>query len=185
MTTSYFSPVETWCLTEEALLDSLAEMARDGVRGNEGVVLWLGRREKGRADISHLVALRGPTVIKRPDLLLIDAAMLNDVTDVAIGLGVSLIGQIHTHGGSHGTDLSRTDRVGGVNVPYYLSVVAPDFGLRAGTHISDCGVHVFEPDFGYRRLSRPEIARRVHVVSGARVPLVTVGDAAAEGDLDR
>lgn len=175
MTTTFFPPVQVWRLPEGALQDSLHEMARDGVHGNEGAVLWLGQRVQGQADITHLVGLRGPGVIKRPDLLMIEPWLLNEVTDLALCLNVCLIGQIHTHGVGYDTDLSWTDRTQGISVPYYLSVVAPDYGLRGSTHITDCGVHVFEPEFGYRRLSVNEVVQRVQVMPGPSPTLMLVG----------
>ncbi|MER3406785.1 MAG: hypothetical protein C4289_17785, partial [Chloroflexota bacterium] len=84
----------------------------------------------GQAEITHVVGLRGPGVIKRPDFLRIEPWLLNDVTDLAIDLGVVLVGQVHTHGPGYGTDLSMTDRTYGIAVPFYISVVAPDYGLR-------------------------------------------------------
>lgn len=60
-------------------------------------------------------------------------------------------------------------------VPHYLSVVAPDYALRPETRIEDCGVHVFEPSRGYRRLTNEEIAARVKVIPGAAAPFLTVG----------
>jgi len=175
MTTTFFPQVEIWCLAEEALRGSLQEMAHDGVQGNEGIVLWLGRRAQGQAGITHLVGLRGPGVIKRPDLLMIEPWLLNEVTDLALRLNVQLIGQIHTHGIGYSTNLSKTDRIQGISVPYYLSIVAPDYGLRSGMRIMDCGVHVFEPKLGYRRLSAVEVAKRMQVVPGPPPPLVLVG----------
>ena len=175
MNTNFFPPVQIWHLTEGALQGSLQEMAEDGVHGHEGVVLWLGRCAQGQADITHLVGLRGPGAIKRPDVLMIAPRLMNEVTDLALDLNVRLIGQIHSHGKGYGTDLSITDRTHGISVPYYLSIVAPDYGLRSGTHITDCGVHVFEPGHGYRRLSTAEIMHRVEVVPGPPPPFVLVG----------
>jgi hypothetical protein len=154
---------------------SLQEMSNDGVHGNEGVVLWLGRRALEQAEITHLVGLRGSGVTKRPELLVITPWLLNEVADVALHLNVSLIGQIHTHGSGYGIDLSRTDRTRGIAVPHFLSVVAPDYGLRSDICITDCGVHVFEPGLGYRRLSMSEVEQRVQVVLGPPPPLLLIG----------
>jgi hypothetical protein len=174
MTATFFPPVRGWRIPERAVAGSLAELARDGREGMEGIALWLGRRRDGDAEVTHLVALRGPGVTKRPDLLRIEPWLLNDVTDVAIDLGVSLVGQIHSHGRAW-VDLSWTDRADGVAVPHYLSVVAPWFGLRPGTRLVDCGVHVFEPSQGWRRLPASEVEVRLRVDPGARAPVITVG----------
>ena len=172
---TFFAPVNTWRIPEPAFAASLQEMARDGVRGDEGVALWLGRRGGGQAEVTHMVALRGPGVVKRPDQLVIEPALLNDVTDLAVELGVVLVGQIHSHGELYGTDLSHADRTLGIRVPYYLSLVAPDYALRPRTRLEDCGVHVFEPGRGFRRLSVAEVGRRLQAVADASVPVLTVG----------
>jgi hypothetical protein len=172
---AFFPPVNQWRLPEDVVRGSFAELARDGQQGNEGVALWLGRRQDGDAEVTHLVALRGPGVKKGPGLLRIDPWLLNDVTDLTMTLGVSLLGQIHSHGRGW-VDLSPTDRADGIAVPHYLSVIAPWFALRPGTGLADCGVHVFEPGAGWRRLSVRETRARLRVDSGGRVPLITVGE---------
>jgi hypothetical protein len=176
MNTAYFPRVDTWILPMDALQVSLEEMARDGQQGNEGVALWLGRQTDAVAEVTHVVGLRGSGVIKRPDQLRITQWLINEVTDQAIRLGASLIGQIHSHGEGYGTDLSPTDRTYGIATPYYLSIVAPDFGLRRETRVSNCGVHVFEPGLGYRRLTFSEIARRVRADPRAHAAFMLVGD---------
>jgi proteasome lid subunit RPN8/RPN11 len=172
---SFYPPVESWTLPRGTLEASLDEMAIDGRLDREGVALWLGKREGGAAAVSHVVILRGRGVAKRRDLLEISADLLNDVTDVAIDLGVMLVGQIHSHAPGYGTDLSLTDRRCGIMVSDYLSVVAPDFALRPDTLITDCGVHVYVTGRGYRRLSSAEVSRRINVVNAAEVPVLTVG----------
>jgi hypothetical protein len=151
-------------------------MARDGAVGNEGVALWLGKRDSGKAEVTHVAALRGLGVIKKPALLIIESSLLNDVTDLTIELGVALVGQVHSHGPFFGTDLSPTDRQYGIAVPYYLSVVAPDYALRPHTSIGDCGVHVYESGLGFRRLSVAEVSRQIQVVTHAQIPVITVGE---------
>lgn len=175
MTTHFFPAVQTWQISEAAFEDSLKEMALDGADGNEGIMLWLGHRRDGQAEITHLVALRGSGIIKEPDFLQVEPSLLNDVTDLAIELGVSLVGQIHSHGPGYPTDLSLTDRRYGIIVPYYLSVVAPDYGMRYETRIFDCGVHIYEPNLGYCRLSQSEVAQRIQVIDSPRLPLFTIG----------
>ncbi len=173
---THFPPIDSWRIPEAALTQSLSEMARDGAFGTEGIVLWLGRRHHGTAEVTHLVAPRGPGMEKRPDLLVIKPALMSEVTDVAVELGVVLVGQIHSHGPWHGVDLSITDRRYGVAVPHHLSIVAPNYAMTPGTRIEDCGVHVFEPGYGYRRLGAPEVASRLQVVPGSQLPLVVVGE---------
>lgn len=173
---SFFTPISNWRIPETALVQSLREMAQDGLLGNEGVALWLGHRANGQADVTHLVGLRGSGVIKRPDQLVIHPQLVNEVTDLAIELGLVLVGQIHSHGELYGTDLSYADRNLGIKVPYFLSLVAPDYALRPQTPLEECGVHLFEPARGFRRLSPSEVVRRLVVVPGAPLPFSTVGE---------
>src|SRR6266478_6192945 len=91
-----FPRVESWHIPEMAVADSLREMAQDGSQGNEGIVLWLGRRHRDEATVTHLVGLRGPGITRQPDLLIIEPWLLNEVTDVTIELKVALVGQIHS-----------------------------------------------------------------------------------------
>ncbi len=91
MTAGYFPEVRYWHIPDSAFALSLSEMARDGRAGNEGVALWFGQREAGEATITHVVALRGPGVIKRPAFLRIEPWLLNEVTDVAIAHNVTLV----------------------------------------------------------------------------------------------
>jgi hypothetical protein len=174
MTNSYFSQVETWRIPETVIPDALAEMAIDGCDGNEGIVLFLGRDKDAAAEVTHLVKLRGPGLRKHPLQIKIDAALLNEVTDVAIENKVRLIGQVHSHGPGFSLDLSPTDRAYGLKTPYYLSLVAPDYGMSA-VPIQRWGVHVFMENQGYVQLSAAEVDRRVQVVPGAHAPFITVG----------
>lgn len=175
MTNSYFSEIETWRIPESVIADALAEMAIDGSDGNEGIALFLGHdNDDGDAEVTHMVKLRGPGLEKRPAQINIGAALLNEVTDVAIGNKVRLLGQVHSHGPGYGVDLSRTDRVYGIKTPYYLSLVAPDYALSAAP-IQRWGVHVFMENQGYVRLSAVEVDRCIQVVSGMHVSVITVG----------
>src|SRR5437588_7886441 len=120
MTRMYFQPIKTWAMSEFALAYSLREMASDGARGVEGIVLWLGRRADGRADVVQLVALRGSGVIKQPDFLRVEPWLLNEVADLSLHLGLILIGQIHSHGMGYSPDLCTLERVGDIGIPYSL-----------------------------------------------------------------
>jgi hypothetical protein len=174
MTNSYFSEIETWRIPEMAIADALKEMAIDGSEGNEGIVLFLGRDIDSVAEVTHLLKLRGPAVEKCPARINIDAALLNDVTDVAMGNKVRLIGQVHSHGPGYGLDLSPTDRTYGIRSPYYLSLVAPDYALSAAP-LQKWGVHVFMENQGWVRLSESEADRRLLVLPNARASVITVG----------
>lgn len=171
----HFPTIRSWRLPAEVFTASIAELAQDGARGNEGVALWLGRQKRGVAHITHVVLLRGSGVIRRPDQLSIDASVINDVTDVAIEYGLSIIGQIHSHGRDL-TDLSRIDRLGGIAVPSYLSVVAPFYGMRPNLDLLDCGVHVCREDRTWRRLSKAEVHQSMVLVRDSAAPVLVVGE---------
>jgi hypothetical protein len=174
MTNRYFSQIDAWRIPETAIADVLAEMAIDGREGNEGIVLFLGREDLAVAEVTHLVKLRGPGIKKRPWQITISAALLNEVTDVAIEHKVRLVGQVHSHGPGYGLDLSPTDRSYGIRAPYYFSLVAPDYALSSEP-IHRWGVHVFLERQGYVRLPPAEVSRRIQIVPSLRIPFITVG----------
>jgi hypothetical protein len=174
MTNSYFSHTETWRIPETVILDSLAEMAIDGQYGNEGLVLWLGRDYGDIAEVTHLVRLRGSLVEKRPAFINIQPSLLNDVADLAINHRARLIGQVHSHGPGYRLDLSPTDRDYGIKVPYYLSLVAPDYGCTTAP-IQHWGVNVFAERTGYVRLGPEEVRRRLQILPGPHLPFLTAG----------
>jgi hypothetical protein len=176
MSNPYFSPTEIWRIPQGAIADSLAEMAIDGEQGNEGIVLWLGRDDGEVCEVTQLVRLRGPLVEKFPDLINVDPALLNEVADLAIEHKARLIGQVHSHGPGYRLDLSPTDRDYGIKAPYYLSLVAPDYGNTTQA-IEHWGVHVFKESVGYVRLGLQEVRRRIQIVAGTRVPFLTAGAA--------
>jgi hypothetical protein len=175
MTNPYFTQIETWRIPRAAIRDALAEMAIDGSRGNEGIVLFLGSDHGATAQVTHLVKLRGLGVERYPDQININAALINEVTDAAIERNVRLIGQVHSHGPAYGVDLSPTDRIYGIRAPFYLSLVAPDYGMSA-VPIQYWGVHVFMEAQGYVRLSTVDLNRRVKITPGERIRVLTVGE---------
>jgi len=131
----FFPPVKLWKIPASALRDSFLEMARDGINGNEGIMLWLGKRGREVAVLTHLVALRGPGIRRTPVHINISSALMNHLTEFAITNNVVLVGQSHSHGKYFGVDLSSTDRTFGLQVPDYLSVVAPDSARNPNTPI--------------------------------------------------
>jgi len=176
VSSAFFPGVRRWVIPADALEASFAEMRADGrERGTEGIALWLGDRERD-ARITHVVLLRGAGVMREPDYVRVSDALLNDVTDEAIRIGVTLVGQVHSHGPLAGADLSWIDRNGGVRVPFYVSVVAPAYAAGA-CEIATCGVHVVEPPVGWRRLGASEVAARMLVVPGAAEVITVGGDA--------
>lgn len=176
MNNKYFPTVDRWSLSEAVLQASMAEMSRDGTEGNEGVAMWLGRRAQGCATVTHVVALRGRGIIKRPAQLIIQEPVFAAITETAIDLGVSLIGQIHSHGPGYSIDLSPTDKTYGIAVPYYLSLVAPDYAMRPHTPLTACGVHMLQPGQGFRRLAVSEINTCFHMTRESLPPLIVIGE---------
>src|SRR5579864_3884980 len=172
---NFFSEPESWLIGRRVFEESLAEMARDGADGNEGVAMWLGRYNGPTSIITHLGILRGPHVQKRPDLLMIGSELINDLTDLALENGVRLIGQIHSHGPRFGTDLSLTDRRYGIAVPGLLSLVAPGYALREETTIAECGVHIFQRGVGWRRLPPAEVQSRMSLSDEGTAVILTAG----------
>lgn len=169
-----YDPVDVWRIPASVLPYSIAEMAPDGRRGCEGIVLWLGIVTERMATITHLVGLHGPKVVKRPDHLRIDPDLFNELADLSEEVGSTLVGQIHSHPGTF-VDLSETDKRYGVSSPHYFSVVAPYYAQDPRTSWAECGVHVFHPTLGFQRLSPERVATQIQVVSGARPPLIRLG----------
>jgi len=176
MTSRFFPAVNRWVVPASAIEASFTEMRADGVvRGTEGIALWLGQRDDD-AVITHVVLLRGPGIVREPDFVQISDALLNDVTDEAIRVGAQLVGQVHAHGPLASTNLSWIDETGGVRVPFYLSVVAPDYGAGR-PDITTCAAHLFEPNGSWRRMTAAEAAERIAIVAGM-VDIITVGRSA-------
>ncbi len=171
----FFSEPEQWRIGRHIFAESLAEMARDGALGNEGVAMWLGQYDGPTAIVSHVGILRGRHVRKAPDCLMIDSELINDLTDLAIDNGVRLIGQIHSHGPKYGTNLSETDRRYGLAVPGMLSLVAPDYAMRRNTALAECGVHLFQPGVGWRRLPADEMKSRLSLFDDGAANVLTAG----------
>jgi len=171
----FFAEPKHWRIGQNVFRESLAEMARDGQHGNEGVAMWLGRYEDTTAIVTHVGILRGPHIRKAPALLMIGSELINDLTDLAIANGVRLIGQIHSHGPLYGTHLSETDRRYGVAVPGMLSLVAPDYALRANTHLGECGVHLFQPGKGWIRFTVAEVKARLSLFDDGATKILVAG----------
>lgn len=171
---SLYEPVERWSVPESLIAMSIQEMAPDGLKGCEGIVLWLGRVSGGVATVQHLVGLTGPLILKLPDHLRIDPDLFNQVAQFSEARDLTLVGQIHSHPGTF-VDLSYADITYGVSAPHYLSVVAPHFAQDSGSRWKDCGVHVYEAKRGFRRLRADEVAKRIQRSQVADVPLTRLG----------
>lgn len=180
------SAVTKWVIPRDALEASFREMMTDGELDREGIALWAGIRTGSDDDevtIGHVVLLRGSGIVRARGFIRIAPEMLNEVTDVleALGDGVYLAAQIHGHPPYSSTDLSPTDVMYGIRTPYYLSVVAPEYGREGHNLLADCGVHLFEPRSGWRRLTPAESGRSI-VINSAPIEIHTVtADADALG----
>lgn len=170
----YFPKVRQWRLPAEAFETSVAEMRGDGADGNEGIALWLGRREEV-ATVTQLALLRGPGILRLPFELTISAALIDLVTEYAVDEGLTLVGQIHSHGPLAGVDLSPTDRRHGFVVPDFLSLVAPNFAMDSNLLLQECGIHVYENAQGWRRLPAGEAQARVRVSHDGLEKVVAIG----------
>jgi len=166
-----YEPVDVWRVPDCLLRDSIAEMAADGLRGCEGIVLWLGAIAERAAKITHMVGLTGSGIEKRPDFLRIHPDLFNAVAAFAERMDVVLIGQIHSHPGTF-VDLSLVDIKYGVTTPHYLSVVAPHYAQDPRSEWRDCGVHINEPRRGFRRMHAAEVLTRIDVIAGTAAPLM-------------
>lgn len=155
-----YRSAERWLLAQGLFQAAINEMAVDGRFDREGVAFFLGRPRGPEAHITHLCSLRGGKVNKSINHLQIDAALMNEVTDLSVAEDLTLLGQIHSHAPGYGTDLSLADHFFGIRVPGFISLVAPDFGLRSETRLVDCGVHVFDTPNGFRRLGVAELGQR-------------------------
>lgn len=174
MTNPYFTQTRLWRIPQAAIEDSLDEMALDGAKGTEGIVLWLGKDNDDIADVTHLIRLRGPLVVKRKEYINIHSALLNDVADIAIEHGLRLLGQVHSHPPGYSVDLSPTDRMYGIQVPFYLSLVAPDFA-RTRVPVHNWGVHIYTAEAGYVRVGQERTRRCLQITDRLRPPMFTVG----------
>jgi len=173
---NYFPKIKKWLIPKAALNRSREEMAVDGRVGNEGISLWLGTKDRGEAHVTNIVFLRGKGIRKSPVNIYIEPELMREVHEQARAAGVILVGQIHSHSRYCGIDLSPTDHAYGIQVPYFLSVVCPNFAQTESTTIADCGVHIFLPDCGYVRLSQKEILKQIVILEEDEVKTLIVSD---------
>jgi hypothetical protein len=158
-----------WRLPHDLLERSIEIMRPHGIRGNEGLALWLAKGDGPEVEITELIEVFGAGFRTTPLYLSLSLRAMATLTDVASRRGSFLAGQAHSHPESF-VELSELDKAHGIRVPNYLSVVCPDYAQRSLSGLEECGVHVFETD-RYRRLPQAEIARRISF-SGASVTLL-------------
>jgi hypothetical protein len=173
-----------WILPQAALNHAYGELAADGTLDREGIAMWAGVANEDSdgtcVRVTHVVLLRGPGVVRGTGYIGIAPELLNEVTDALAALdgNVYLIGQIHGHPPLASTDLSEVDIAHGIRTPHYLSLVAPGYGMADVARLDECGVHVFDPSTGWRRLDPAEVAARIIVPAsaGAEVPCLVIGE---------
>ncbi len=173
---NYFPKIDRWHIPEAALAKSVEEMAIDGRDGNEGTCFWLGRRADREAEVSQLVLLRGNGISKKPFNIRISPDLMRQVHEQAERQGLVLLGQIHSHSGRCGVDMSESDHAYGITAPYLLSIICPNFAQDPMTKIVECGVHVCLPARNYVRLSRKQVEQKLMLVPGKGVDTVAVGE---------
>lgn len=164
--------MRTWILPERLLTSSVSIMAPHGRCGNEGLALWLGREEGEAARVTHVLNLSGPGFRSGPLQLQLSERAMARITDIAADLDTFLVGQIHSHPGNF-IELSHVDKVYGIRIESYLSLVCPQYAQVPNTNWRECGFHVFE-GVSYRGMKPSEIAARVHF-DARTVDLVNLG----------
>lgn len=160
-----------WRFPEDLLTKSLAVMKPHGVRGNEGLALWLGREDEGIVGITHVISVVGRGVRGSPLQLRLSLACMEAITNLADRVGSYLVGQIHSHP-ARMLDLSEVDRIYGIRIQNYLSLVCPCYAQLVTLSIDECGVHLFDQG-SYRRLHDEEVRSRIHL-SHDHVDLMTL-----------
>jgi proteasome lid subunit RPN8/RPN11 len=82
-------------------------------------------------------------------------------------LGLSLVGQLHTHPGPafHSRD-DDADPV--LHEPGAVSIVVPDFGAQGLGDLGRCHVSIYEGSGGWRRLTTEEVVDVVRIQGTAR-----------------
>jgi hypothetical protein len=173
---NYFPSVDRWLLPATILSASIKEMAADGRHNCEGTCFWLGQRANSEARITHLALLRGHGAQKSAFNVTVSAELMRALHTKAAALDLILLAQIHSHAAECGVDMSPTDHACGITVPFFLSVICPNFAQDPATSIQDCGVHVCQPGNGYVRLTRAEIAQRICLLPGLRHLTLIAGD---------
>ena len=159
-----------WLFPGDLLQKSIEVMRPQGMRGNEGLALWLGSANGAVIEITHLVEVTGPGFQTSPLFMKLSMRAMAKLTNLSDELDRYLVGQIHSHPRTF-TDLSELDKTHGIRVPNYLSIVCPHYAQRPTTTLGDCGVHVFEGR-EYQRMNQTVSERRIKLSSGRVTKLI-------------
>jgi hypothetical protein len=150
-----------WRFPKDLLAKSLAVMKPHGAHGNEGLALWLGRKEEGAVAITHVISISGRGVRNSPLQLRLSLTCMEAITNLADKVKSYLVGQIHSHP-ARMLDLSEVDKIYGIRIQNYLSLVCPYYAQISTLSIEECGVHLFDQG-NYRRFHGEEVRRRIHL----------------------
>ncbi|MBX9572173.1 MAG: hypothetical protein K2X77_24985 [Candidatus Obscuribacterales bacterium] len=171
---SYYTPITSWTVPKHGWYKAFEEMEDDGRQGNEGTCFLVGSRKDEIARITDLAFLRGPGIEKHPDLITISDDLIHELALKIAGSDRCILGQIHSHGINYSTNLSQTDHRYTMRVPGFLSIVAPNYAQEIVTP-EECGVHVFETSYGFRRMQPQEARVRLNIVLDEDCGLIYVG----------
>lgn len=149
----------------QALADSTAELldsfARTGP--SEGVVYWFGIEGANAAVVTSLIVPDAETWAG--GIRTTEEANAEAVCAIA-GTPLVLLGQAHSHPGSHVRHSPTDDRETFAQFQGAISVVVPYFG-RYGMDLDECGIHRFM-DRQYREICREERSRHLVVLPTIR-----------------
>lgn len=172
---NYFPKINRWLIPEQILAQSINEMAIDGRMECEGTCFWLGQRVNSEATVSHLAILRGAGVRKSAFNVSIAAELMRELHDQAIARGLTLLAQVHSHSSECGVDMSATDHAYGVSVPFFLSIICPDYAQNNATKLLDCGIHICLPGKGYVRVRPEEVMDKIVQLPGLSATTLVAG----------
>jgi Prokaryotic homologs of the JAB domain len=118
------------CVTLDRVVihTTLQTLKKFGARGEEGLVLWLGRIEPGHARVSQVYVPHQSSISDENGMgYFVSGETLFELNKTLAESGLRLIAQVHSHPGeayhSH-----ADDRYAIVTVEGGLSIVVPDFG---------------------------------------------------------
>ena len=155
-----------WKLPADLLAQSIRFMQPHGEKGNEGLVLWFGHRIAGDTiEVTHAVEPRGSGITRSPLHLSLSISAMSALLDLGETIDRYLVGQIHSHPEWY-IDLSPVDRLHGMRIQDYLSVVCPHYAQEPATRWDDCGVHEFAQG-RYRRIPLDEASNRIRLSSSS------------------
>jgi len=131
-----------------------------GEEEHEGII-YLGGRDVDDGSIALVVLCPIATTTWGSFRTDVDA---NTAVVSTLGtLGMSLVGQVHSHPGEWVDHSDGDDRGALVRFVGYWSLVVPSFGRHGVRPIEQCGVHLFE-NGTFNRLTTHALRARVHVV---------------------